>query len=855
VPTEGCRIAGEPQGLPAAEAARRLSVDGLNTLPDPERRGALRIVAEVLREPMFALLLCGGLVYLALGDPKEALMLLAFAVFSVGTTVVQELRSEKVLEALRDLTSPRALVIRDGEPVRIPGAEVVSGDLLAVAEGDRVPADATLLRGAELQADESLLTGESVPVDKHPASAAETSAASTLYSGTVVVRGEGLAEVTATGPRTEIGKIGQSLRGLGRETPRLSHEIRRLVRAVAVLAFVASATVVVVTGLVRGSWLKGLLGGVALGMSLIPQEFPMVLAIFMVMGAWRISRSRVLTRRAEAIETLGAATVLCTDKTGTLTQNHMTLVAVWRDGRAFDLRPGAPLPGEVVDLVRTGALASSARAFDPMEKAFHAAVASWRPDVDGLALARVWGLRPDRPVVAQAWTASEGKGLVAMKGAPETVVRLCRLDAAPASQALAAAAAFASRGMRVLGVARGVYDRNMVGQEPEARELQFLGLVGLADPLRPDVPDAVRECQDAGVRVLMVTGDHPSTGRAIAQQAGIADGETLAGSELDRLSDEALARRIEKVSVFARVRPEQKLRIVQALKRAGEVVGMTGDGVNDAPALKAADIGIAMGGRGTDVAREAASLVLLDDDFGSIVRAIRLGRRIYDNLQKAMSFIVAVHAPLVIMSLLPLLLGFPVFLAPVHIAFIEMIIDPACSLVFEAEREEGDLMRRPPRSPDQPLFSRAKIAWAASQGALAAAVTAGVYLVCVLRGMGEAEVRTTAFLTLVGLDIGLILVNRTAVASALQALGRPNPWLWPIVGAAVVVLATAMFEPKVGALFEFGRTRPSDVALGLGGILLGFGLLEALQHVRLAVARRRAPCVTSSAAPPPRSRR
>ena len=329
---------GEPRGLTVAEAARRLSADGPNTLPDPERRGPLRIVAEVLREPMFALLIAGGLVYLALGDPKEALLLLAFALMSVGTTVVQELRSEKVLEALRDLTSPRALVIRDGEPVRIAGAEVVSGDLLAVAEGDRIPANSTLLRGAELQADESLLTGESAPVDKHPAPVGERTAASTLYSGTVVVRGEGMAEVAATGPRTEIGKIGQSLRSLGRETPRLSREVRRLVRAVAVLAFAASTTMVVITGLVRGSWLKGLLGGVALGMSLIPQEFPMVLTVFMVMGAWRISRSRVLTRRAEAIETLGSATVLCTDKTGTLTQNRMTLTAAWCEARAFDLR-------------------------------------------------------------------------------------------------------------------------------------------------------------------------------------------------------------------------------------------------------------------------------------------------------------------------------------------------------------------------------------------------------------------------------------------------------------------------------------------------------------------------------------
>lgn len=838
MPSEADQTPGDPRGLTVAEAARRLSLAGPNALPDPERRGPWRIVAEVLREPMFALLIGGGLVYLALGDRREALMLLAFAGISVVVAVVQELRSEKVLEALRDLTSPRALVIRDGQPVRIPGAEVVPGDLLAIGEGDRIAADARLLRGADLLLDESLLTGEAVPVDKP--TDASGAATSLVFSGTLVVRGEGLAEVTATGAQTEIGKIGQSLRSVGRETPRLARQIRRLVRGVAVIGFLTCATVVVFTGLVRGSWLQGLLGGVALGMALLPEEFPLVLTVFMVMGAWRISKSRVLTRRADAIEALGSATVLCTDKTGTLTQNRMTLLAAWSDGKTFELGAGESPPELAVELVRTGALASSERAFDPMEKAFHAAAGSWRPEAEGLRLQKVWGLRPDRAAVTQAWTDAAGSTeLVAMKGAPEAVVRLCRLDPAQDAEVLAAAVAFAARGLRVLGVARGEDAAAQEAREPESLHLRFLGLVGLADPLRPDVPASVRDCQAAGVRVVMITGDHPATARAIADQAGIAAGETIAGPELDGLSDEELARRIESVSVFARVRPEQKLRLVRALKSRGEIVAMTGDGVNDAPALKAADIGIAMGGRGTDVAREAASLVLLDDDFGSVVRALRLGRRIYDNLQKALSFIVAVHVPLVAMSLLPLLLGFPIFLAPVHIAFIEMIIDPACSLVFEAEREEGNLMRRPPRSPTQPLFSSARIAWAAGQGAIAAAATAAVYFLCVARGMADAEVRTTAFLTLVGLDIGLILVNRTDTASALQALARPNPWLWPIVGGATAVLATAMFQPAVGSLFAFGRMRPSDITLALGSALTGFLLLEGLQHMRLATTRDR----------------
>lgn len=831
----------ELRGLSAAEAAERLQRDGPNALPDPERRGAVRIISEVVREPMFSLLIGGGVVYSALGDLKEALMLLAFASFSVVVTVIQELRSEKVLEALRDLTSPRAMVIRDGESRCVAGVEVVRGDLLVMREGDRVAADAVLVSGGDIQVDESLLTGESVPVDRSPCSAGdERDAASMVRSGTLLVRGQGLARVVATGAQTEIGKIGRSLGTVERQSPRLKRQIRKLVRWIALIGVVACATVVLISGLAYGEWLKGLLGGIALGMALLPEEFPLVLTVFMVMGAWRISRSRVLTRRADAIEALGSATVLCTDKTGTLTQNRMAIVAAWADGQVLSITAEAGPSEDVLSLARTGVLASAEQPFDPMEKAFHHAVGDWRPDRDGLELDKVWGIRSDRPAVTQAWIGGdEPAGLVAIKGAPEAVARLCKLDPEQESEVLAAAARLADRGMRVLGVARGEYDPSADHQGPETMRLVFQGLVGLADPLRLDVPEAIRDCQAAGVRVVVITGDHPATARAIAQQAGIEGGETLSGAQLDLLSDTALAGRVGQVSIFARVRPEQKLRIVRALKAEGEIVAMTGDGVNDAPALKAADIGVAMGGRGTDVAREAASLVLLDDDFGSIVRALRLGRRIYDNLQKAMGFILAVHVPLVAMSLIPLLFGLPAFLAPVHIAFIEMIIDPACSLVFEAEHEEADVMRRPPRRPKEPLFSTTQIAWAAGQGAVAAAAVAAAYFLCLARALPETEVRTTAFLALVVVEVGLILVNRTASASALQALVRPNPWLWPIVGTAGLVLGAAMFIPALGALFEFGRTRLSDVALGLGAGIGGFALLELLQHVRLGLARSR----------------
>ena len=670
---------------------------------------------------MLALLLVGGMVYLALGDLKEAIILVAFATMSIVITVVQETRTERVLEALRDLTSPRALVIRDGERRRIAGRDVVRGDLIVLSEGDRVPADAVLLQCQDLHADESTLTGESVPVrkvawDNRAGSGPQRPGGDDLpqvFSGSLVVRGSGLAEVTASGPRSEIGKIGESLAGLETEPPRLQAQTRRVVRLFAVFGGGVSVLVVLLYGIMRGGWLDAVLAGIALGMSMLPEEFPVVLTVFMAMGAWRISLARVLTRRAAAIETLGSATVLCTDKTGTLTENRMTIVEL----RAID--------GNI--------------------------------------------LRP--------------------------------------------------------------HDGTEMPASPRELTFEFLGLVGLADPLRASVVEAVRECRSAGIKAVMITGDYPATAKAIAQQAGLERGELIAGEQLEKLSDAELASRVETASVFARIMPEQKLRIVNAYKNNGEIVAMTGDGVNDAPSLKAAHIGIAMGGRGTDVAREASAIVLLDDDFGSIVKAIRLGRRIYDNLRKAMSFIFAVHVPIAGLALLPLLLGLPLLFGPIHIAFLGMVIDPVCSLVFEAETEEDDVMRRPPRAPDEPLFTRALIAWSLLQGILAFAVVAAIYVLALQSGMPVPEVRALAFFSLVVVIVSLILVNRSFSASLLTALRRPNRTLAAVLAAVAAILALTLLWPFANKLFAFGPLHADDLALTLGAGVIALITLELLKPV------------------------
>ena len=663
---------------------------------------------------------------------------------SIVITVIQETRTERVLEALRDLTSPRALVIRDGERKRIPGREVARGDIVVLAEGDRVPADAALFECQELLADESLLTGESVPVrkiarldlDAHRKTRPGGDDSPYVFSGSLVVRGAGIAEVLATGPISEIGKIGQSLSSLETEPPRLQTEMNRLVRMFAVVGGGVSILAVALYGILRGHWLDALLGGIALGMSMMPEEFPVVLAVFMAMGAWRISRARVLTRRAAAIETLGSATVLCTDKTGTLTENRMTITELRSaDGRAFrvDGSANSPIPGAFQDLIHVGVLASAREPFDPMEKAFHELRRKSVPETEqrdsgNLQLVKSYGLRPDLLAVTQVWRSSTdgSKGAVASKGAPEAIAELCRLGGAQLEGVKRSVKEMAASGLRVLGVARANYDAGEAPASPRQFAFEFVGLVGLADPLRTSASAAVKECRSAGIRVVMITGDYPETAAAIARQAGLDARRVMTGEALESMDEAELRRDIGAANVFARIMPEQKLRIVNALKAQGDVVAMTGDGVNDAPSLKAAHIGVAMGGRGTDVAREASAIVLLDDDFGSIVKAVRLGRRIYDNLRKAVGFIFAVHVPIAGLALTPLVFGLPVLFGPIHIAFIEMVIDPVCSLVFEAEVEEDDVMRRPPRPPDEPMAPATFVAWSLFQGLFAFAIVARV---------------------------------------------------------------------------------------------------------------------------------
>ena len=834
------------QGLTESVARERLASEGHNELPRSAARSFAATVVHALAEPMFVLLLLASAVYLLLGDRVEAVFLLASVLVILAITIVQERRTARVLEALRDLSSPRALVVRDGAERRIPGREVVRGDLLIVREGDRVAADARVLSAADLRVDESLLTGESVPVVKVPATdtpaAPDKDAAHRVYASTLVVKGHGLCEVTATGGASEMGRIGGSMLSLGTEATPLQLETRRLVRAFAVVAALLCLALAGVYGATRGDWLGALLAGLTLAMAILPEEFPVVLTVFVALGAWRLARVNVLTRRVVAIEALGSATVLCVDKTGTLTQNRMAVHELWVAGES--VQPTAAnagtLPAAFAEAIRISVLASEPHPFDPMERAFHALDADAAADH---ALLQRYPLSPELLVVTHVWRArAAARAIVAVKGAPESIVALCGLPAAEAARVLAQASRMADAGLRVLGLARAEHDDGAaLPQDPRGFAPRFVGLIGLADPLRDGVPDAMRECRAAGVRVIMITGDYPATARAIAREAGLAqDPRIVSGAELDTLDDAALAARLPEIDVFARVVPAQKLRIVSALKARGDVVAMTGDGVNDGPALKAAHIGIAMGGRGTDVAREAAAIVLLDDAFGSIVRAIRQGRRIFDNLRKAMSYLVAVHIPIAGMGLLPVLLGGPVVLFPAHVVFLEFIIDPACSVVFEAEREEPDIMRRPPRPARQPILGGLTLLLALLEGGVALAFAIGVYVHAVGTGRSEPEVRALAFTAVVIANLSLILFTRAGGRRVWRHIVARNRWLWLVGAGTVATYGLVLAWPAARAQFRFALPTLDDVPL-LAGFTAGLWLtLLALNAGLSILARRRA---------------
>lgn len=832
----------DPQGLCSDEARRRLAADGLNELPSDGPKSLWRIAIDVMLEPMFLLLLfCGG-IYLLLGDRQEALMLLAFVFVVMGISLVQQRRTERSLAALRGIASPRALVMRDGQACRIAGREVVAGDMVLLAEGDRVPADLELLESSNLTIDESMLTGEPVPVAKHAlqrstGASAGIDGASLAYSGTLVTQGTGRGRVSATGPRSALGRIGASLQGLAQESTPVQEQTRQVVKSVAIAGLALAAALAVAWGLLRDDWPHGFLVGITFAMAVVPEELPVVLTIFLGLGAWRLAQARVLARSIPAVELLGATTVLCVDKTGTLTANRMQLRKLWCEQCEQDLARSAQLPESLHPVLEYAVLASHRRAFDPMESAIGAAGQELLAHTEHLH--RDWALVDDYPLsremlaMSRVWQSMDAQDrIIAAKGAPEAIIDLCHLDAGRSAFIASQADRLARQGLRVLGVARATFPARALPRNQHDFDFRFIGLIALEDPLRPGVPQAIAECLAAGIRVVMITGDHPDTAVSIARQAGLlVEGKASTGAEIDACDEEMLRRRLQDSNVFCRVRPEHKLRLVQAFRAMGEIVAMTGDGINDAPALKAAHIGVAMGARGTDVAREAADLVLLDDDFASLVRAVRYGRQVFANLRKAIVFIVAVHVPIVGLSIAPVVMGWPMLLMPVHILFLQLIIDPTCALVFEAEAPEAGAMHARPRRPDARLFDAALLARGLCQGGGLLVILLALFLLARHLGASDDAARALVFAALVLANIGLIHANRSWAAVAPWSRRGANPHFGWIALATLMLLLAVLAIPGIRGLFGFALPTPGLAAAGLLASLLAwlwFGISKSL---------------------------
>jgi P-type Ca2+ transporter type 2C len=849
-------------GLSSAAAIAQFQQDGPNELASAQSRSLWAIAWGTLQDPIFLLLVGGGVIYWFLGDLQEALILLGFVFFLMGISLYQEGKTEHAIAALRDLSSPRALVIRDGQRQRIAGRDVVRGDLCVLTEGDRVPADAIVLSCSNLSIDESLLTGESLPVRKiaavGPVKLARPGGDDLpfVYSGTLVVQGQGVIQVQATASQTEMGKIGNALQTVKPEATPLQREMNRLVSRLFSIALALCVAIVVIYGFTTGDWLKGILAGITLAMAILPNEFPVVVTIFLALGAWRISQHHVLARRVAAVETVGAATVLCVDKTGTLTLNQMAVQQLWAynplmPSTPYDLglQEAAPLPEALHELVEFCILASQRDPFDPMEKAFKQLGEGYLANTEHLHrdwnLLREYPLSPDLLAMSHVWQSADAKQYeIAAKGAPEAIADLCHLTYEQQQVLAAKVTAMAAQGLRVLGVAKVALleappaflpphpsiDPSHLPEKQHDFPLQFLGLVGLSDPVRSTVAAAIQECYSAGIRVVMITGDYPVTAQAIAQQIGLTQaGDILTGADLERMGDDELDRHIQNTNIFARAVPEQKLRIVNALQNKGEVVAMTGDGVNDAPALKAAQIGIAMGQRGTDVARESAALVLLDDDFSSIVQAVKLGRRIFDNLRKAMAYLLAIHVPIAGMSLIPVLFKQPLVLLPIHVAFLHLIIDPACSIVLEAEPAETTVMQRPPRNPKEPLFGRRTVGLALLQGMGILTIVLTIFVIALARGQGELDARALTFTTLILANLGLILSEGSTSRLNLKILRSPNPALWWVLGGGLFFLAIVLYVPIVRQLFGFSFLHPIDLVICLLGGAIALVWFELLK--------------------------
>ena len=796
-------------GLTTGQAKELQAKFGKNELTPQKKLNIFHEIRKALTEPMFLLLLAAAVIYFLLGEPRDGAVMLIFVFGVIGIDVRQEWKTDKTLEALKGLSAPHVRVIRDGEEKTVSSADLVPGDLMLLFEGVKIPADGEIVRASDLCVDESSLTGEAEGVWKVAAGSAEQEQPGpwrrdTCYAGTMVIQGSAMVRAGQIGAATEYGKIGANVANAPENPTPLQKQTGGLVRLCAGIAAVLCVLVGCITWLnipdqlFRDRLIESVLSGITLAMAMIPEEFPVILTVFLSMGAWRLAKKQSLVRKLPAVETLGAVSVLCVDKTGTITRNKMTVRETWSTD------------GDERRLCAVMGMACETEAYDPMEKAMLAYCESLRITRRQLfsgELVTEYPFTNEAKMMGHVWK-REGRMIVAAKGSPEKILRLCGLTEAEKHAVQARLTGMSRQGLRVIAI--GETELQPGDDIPKALpdcNLRLCGLVGLADPPRESVKEDIRRCTQAGVRVVMITGDNGTTASSIAKQVGIPNCDrVITGDELDRMTDEELREKVRSVSVFSRVVPEHKMRIVKAFRENGEVVAMTGDGVNDAPALKYADIGIAMGKRGSEVSREAADLVLMDDNFSTIVETIRDGRRIYDNIRKAVGYVFAIHIPIAFASLLaPLLRIDPasLMLLPIHVVLLELIIDPTCSIVLERQPAERGIMARPPRSPDGKIIGAAGLVKSLLQGFAVFAASFGTYFAVLQQDQSNAPAARAMGIAVIFLcNILLVQVNSSNADFIFQSLKRlmKDQVMWATMIGTILGLMLIVYTPVSGFL-------------------------------------------------------
>jgi P-type Ca2+ transporter type 2C len=813
-------------GLKSEEVASSRHKYGANRYPGTSGN-LISIVTEVIREPMVLLLLVTCLLYFLLGEQQEGFIMLAAIILVAGISVFQQVRSEKALESLHKLTRQKVTVIRDGVQTVLDSEELVVGDRVLFSEGQQISADAQIDEVNDFAVDESILTGESLPVQdkKH---------GDQLLSGTTVNSGLAWATVTAVGLKTRLGMMGKAMEDTVKEKTPLQIQVARFVRLMAFFGIAAFVLVWLYNYIDSGDAVQSLLHGLTLAMAVLPEEIPVALATFMALGAYRMIRNDVLTRHPQTVEALGAATVICVDKTGTITENRMRVSAIYDFDQNILVTESYTAPSSR-KVLAISMLASEEDPFDPMEKAIHEKYREILGVGEQYRMIHEYPISGAHPMMTHIYLDNQGKRVIAAKGAPEGIMMLAGLSEAQTAQVKQHLKQLASQGNRVLAVAEGNWTDDKFPETQQELHFRFLGLIALNDPPKQNISEVINSFHDSGIVVKMITGDYPETAMSIAAQAGIRESDrVLTGSQIQEMTDAQLTHALSNCNVLARVSPEAKLRIINCLKSSGEVVAMTGDGVNDGPALKSAHIGVAMGKRGSEVARKAASLILVNDDLGGMVKAVESGRSIYSNLKKAIRYIITIHIPLISVVTIPVLLAwkFPNLFSPVHVIFLELIMGPTCSIVYENEPFDRRLMKLKPRKMTESLFNWKELSGSVIQGLVIAAALLGLMFYLTAEGSDETRTRTMVFTAMVISNIMLTLTGRSDTQTIFSTIRYRNVLMPVIIIITLAILTVALLYPPVMNIFEFESISSADLLLCTMVALAGVVWIEGYKKVR-----------------------